>query len=123
MTNDKAAPDALQAAVSTDNAMIAVEVVYALSERQKLIGLQVPHGTTALAAVRQSRIADAFEGLDIEAAPMGIFGKAVDAASHVLAEGDRVEIYRPLLIDPKESRKARAAKVKAGKAAGAVRSE
>jgi uncharacterized protein len=96
--------------------MITVEVVYALPEQQQLIALQVPVGTTALGAVRLSGIAGLFAGIDIEQTPMGIFGKSVDAASHVLAAGERVEIYRPLLIDPKESRKARAAKVKAGKA-------
>jgi putative ubiquitin-RnfH superfamily antitoxin RatB of RatAB toxin-antitoxin module len=97
--------------------LIPVEVAYALPERQQIIALNVPLGTTALAAARQSGIAELFGGLDLEQSPMGIFGKAVEAASHVLAAGERIEIYRPLLIDPKESRKARAAKVKAGKAA------
>lgn len=97
--------------------MIRVEVAYALPERQQIIALNVPQGTTALNAARQSGIADLFEGLDLEQSPMGVFGKAVQPASHVLAAGERVEIYRPLLIDPTESRKARAAKVKAGKAA------
>ena len=96
--------------------MLDIEVVYALPERQKLIALQVPAGTTVREAARQSGITGFFDGLDIEQAPMGIFGKAVDADSHVLMAGNRVEIYRPLLIDPKESRKARAARVKAGRA-------
>jgi putative ubiquitin-RnfH superfamily antitoxin RatB of RatAB toxin-antitoxin module len=99
--------------------LIKVEVAYALPERQKIIALNVPAGTTALAAARLSGIADLFEGLDLDQSPMGVFGRAVDADKHVLAPGDRVEIYRPLLIDPKESRKARAAKVKAGKMAKA----
>jgi len=101
--------------------MIDVEVAYALPEQQKLIALEVPIGTTALQAAQQSGITHYFEELDVEQAPMGVFGKAVDAASHVLAAGERVEIYRPLLIDPKENRKARAAKVKAGRAEKAKR--
>lgn len=95
--------------------LIAVEVAYALPEQQQIIALKVAAGTTALAAARQSGIAGLFGGLDLEQLPMGVFGKAVDAASHVLAAGDRVEIYRPLLIDPKESRKARADKVKSAR--------
>jgi uncharacterized protein len=96
--------------------MITVEVAYALPDQQKLIALQVPAGTTALQAAQQSGITEYFAELDVGQAPMGIFGKAVDAASYVLAAGERIEIYRPLLIDPKENRKARAAKVKADKA-------
>lgn len=112
MANDSVTTDGIES-----QQQIAVEVAYALPDRQKIVALQVPAGTTALAAARQSGIAELFEGLDLDQSPMGIFGKAVEAVSHIVAAGDRVEIYRPLLIDPKESRKARAAKVKSGKAA------
>ncbi|MEG1041570.1 MAG: RnfH family protein, partial [Pseudomonas sp.] len=62
--------------------------------------------------VRMSGIAEQVPGLDIEACPLGIFGKVVsDSAQQVVAEGDRIELYRPLLVDPKEIRKQRAAKV------------
>ena len=90
---------------------IRVEVAYALPERQSIVPLTVPEGTTALAAAQQSGLAEQYEGLSIDDAKLGIFGKAV-AAQHVLQAGDRVEIYRPLIADPKEVRKARAARAK-----------
>jgi hypothetical protein len=93
---------------------IAIEVAYALPERQRILALKVPVGTTMLEAAERSGIARVFEGLDLATAKMGIFGKAVaDPRRHVLAEGDRVEIYRPLTADPKEARKARARKAAA----------
>ena len=95
--------------------MIAVEVAYALPERQAIIELQVEEGTTALEAARRSGITARFEGLDLENAKLGIFGKAV-SPQQVLRVGDRVEIYRPLIADPKEVRKARAARVRERKA-------
>jgi len=90
---------------------IAVEVAYALPERQRIIALKVPAGTTMLDAAERSGIARVFEELDLATARMGIYGKAVaDPRMHVLVDGDRVEIYRPLTADPKEARKARARK-------------
>ena len=94
-----------------DEQTIHVEVAYALPERQAIIPLQVLPGTTALQAAQRSGITDRFEGLVLEDARLGVFGKPV-AADQVLQEGDRVEIYRPLKADPKEVRKARAARVK-----------
>ncbi len=91
---------------------IKVEVAYALPEKQSIIVLEVEQGTTALQAALASNISSQFQGLDVENARMGIFGKAVDASKYELRQGDRVEIYRPLLIDPKANRKARAAKLK-----------
>lgn len=97
---------------------IRVEVAYALPDRQQIIGLDVAPGTTALEAVRMSGIDKRFPDLDIENADMGIFAKAVARpAEQVLAEGDRVEIYRPLIADPKEVRKQRAARLKEAKQA------
>ncbi|MBV2134925.1 RnfH family protein [Pseudomonas sp. MAP12] len=91
---------------------IAVEVVYALADKQQLLRLSVPYGTTMREAAVRSGIAGLFPGLDLAAAPMGIFGKAVAKPDErVLEEGERVEIYRPLIADPKEARKQRAAKV------------
>ena len=92
---------------------IAVEVAYALPDSQKIQAITVPEGTTALEAVQLSGIEQYFDELNInESLKLGVFGKAV-AATHVLSEGERVEIYRPLKIDPKEVRKQRAAKAKA----------
>lgn len=90
-------------------AVMHVEVAYALPEKQRLIGLDVPEGTTMLEAARLSGIAEQFEGLELEKAPMGLFGKVVaNPAGQVLNAGERVEIYRPLKADPKLNRKKRA---------------
>ncbi|MEP1471990.1 MAG: RnfH family protein [Halieaceae bacterium] len=95
----------------SDETTIGVEVAYATPDKQCIVPLTVPEGTTALAAAQQSGLDKQYEGLSIEDSKLGIFGKAV-AATQVLKAGDRVEIYRPLIADPKEVRKARAAKAK-----------
>lgn len=99
--------------------MITVEVAYALPHEQKIISMQVEEGCTAHEAVVRSGIVELFPEIDPAHAPMGIFGKAMrDPRSQVLRDGDRVEIYRPLIADPKEARAKRAAKMKAKKEAG-----
>lgn len=96
--------------------LISVEVAYALPHTQKIIALLVKPGTTALQAAQQSRITDYFPEIDLANAAMGIFGQALGtkglapAAEHVLHQGDRVEIYRPLVVDPKDARRRRAGK-------------
>ena len=90
-----------------------VEVAYATPERQEIVPVEVEEGATMLDAVRRSGIADLFPGLDPEQADMGIFGKVVKSPqTHVLRAGDRVELYRPLKIDPKQARMNRARKKK-----------
>ncbi|HEB28083.1 MAG TPA: RnfH family protein [Porticoccus sp.] len=102
----------------TDAELITVEVAYALPHRQQLIELQVPQGTTAFEAVQQSGIVAQFPEIDLESAKMGIFGQALGTKGlklpkeHVLAMKDRVEIYRPLIVDPKEVRRLRAEKAR-----------
>ncbi len=97
---------------------ITVEVAYALPDKQKIVELSVPRGTTALQAVEQSGIEEFFPGLDAPNMPMGIFGQTLGtkgmapAAEYELESGDRVELYRPLIADPKAVRKQRAAKSK-----------
>ena len=94
---------------------IQVEVAYALPHKQKIVAVEVPEGTTLLDAVRQSGIEVEFPELVLADAKFGIFGKAVrDAEGEVLRAGDRVEIYRPLIIDPKQARANRAAKAAKG---------
>lgn len=101
-----------------ENGLLEVEVVYASADRQRLIGLRVPIGTTALEAVRRSGILQEFPEIDIGKASFGIFSKLLDgrgnptAAEYLLQPRDRVEIYRPLLIDPKQARLRRAARAK-----------
>ena len=94
--------------------MIDVEVAYALAHKQKIYSLQVEQGVTALEAVQRTSVCQDFEGVDLESAKMGIFGQTIKApADHILKAGDRVEIYRPLIADPKEVRRKRAAKAAA----------
>ncbi|TBV07373.1 RnfH family protein [Phytopseudomonas dryadis] len=89
---------------------LSIEVVYATPREQALIQLRLPVGTTAREAVLQSGLQARFPELDLLGAPLGIFGKAIACPEQrVLEEGERVEIYRPLLADPKEVRKRRAA--------------
>jgi len=88
--------------MSKDNTM-TVEVAYALPHKQTLLEIEVPVGTTVLEAAQQSGVAGKFAGVDLENAKFGIFGHVV-APKQVLQEGDRVEIYRPLIADPKEVR-------------------
>lgn len=92
---------------------IKVEVAYATPEKQQIIALDVAIGTTAVEAVRLSGIEREFPELDAQGAAMGIFGrKLAQPEATVLQAGDRVEIYRPLLIDPKQARLNRAAKAR-----------
>ena len=86
---------------------LAIEVAYALPEKQCIVKLEVEAGTTALEAAMQSGIAEHFPGLEIQASKLGIFGEAV-SANTVLQAHDRVEIYRPLQADPKLARRNRA---------------
>jgi len=95
---------------------MAVEVVYALPHKQKIISLTVGEGTTVRQAVMESGIEEHFPEVDVQTCALGIFGKAVPKPDErVLSSGERVEIYRPLIADPKEVRKQRAAKNKAAK--------
>lgn len=96
----------------SESTQIRVEVAYALPEEHQLLSLEVAAGTTALEAAQQSGIADFFPDLTLDDnTRLGVFGQAVPV-TQVLTDGDRVEIYRPLLADPKAVRKARAAKAK-----------
>ncbi|MBA2659278.1 MAG: RnfH family protein [Nitrosospira sp.] len=86
---------------------IEVEVIYALSDKQIIRQLSLPVGTTAQQAVELSGIIGIFPEIDLSKNKLGIFGKLV-AARAILRNRDRVEIYRPLIVDPKERRRRRA---------------
>jgi putative ubiquitin-RnfH superfamily antitoxin RatB of RatAB toxin-antitoxin module len=90
-------------------ASITVEVVHAAADRQWLQTLQLPANATVSDALRLSQIATQFPELDLAQCALGIFGRVVPA-DRMLEPGDRVEIYRPLMVDPKEVRRLRAAK-------------
>ena len=85
-----------------------VEVVYALPEAQHRVHLELETGATVRVALDAVRRIPPFAGLDLDAVPVGVFGRRVSRDS-MLSPGDRVEIYRPLLVDPKEARRRRAA--------------
>ena len=86
-----------------------IEVAYALPDEQVLLKAQVEQGATVLTGIEQSGILKKFPQIDPHKDAVGIFGKKskLDA---LLSAGDRIEIYRPLIADPKEARKKRAAK-------------
>lgn len=98
--------------------LISVEVAYALPNKQKIIEVLVEPGITAFQAAERSGIVNVFPEIDLESAKMGLFGQSLGtkglkaAREHVLQQGDRVEIYRPLTADPKEVRRKRAEKAK-----------
>ena len=87
---------------------ITVEVAYARPDSQRIVSLDVEPGTTLIQAVERSAIVDSYPEIDLDAATFGVFGKVEKQRDRVLRDGDRVEIYRPLLIDPKAKRAKRA---------------
>lgn len=104
------------AEASAEQRMIRVEVAWAVPRRHWLRTLSVPAGTTARQAVIQSGIDEQWPEVDVRGAPLGIFSRKLDGRQQPLPEeytlqpGDRVEIYRPLEIDPKQARRQRAAR-------------
>ncbi len=96
---------------------INVEVVYALPHEQTLLKVQAPQGATLAEAVRLSGILDKYPEIDISKNKLGIFGKLSKPESE-LRDHDRIEIYRPLIADPKEVRRQRAAEGKVMKKGG-----
>lgn len=85
---------------------IHVEVAYAKPSIQVIIPFEVPLGTTVLQVIEQTGILKKFKDIDLNQNKVGIFSKPC-ALDTLLREGDRVEIYRPLLADPKEIRRRR----------------
>lgn len=85
---------------------VVVEVVYATPQRQLLRRVDVPAGASVAAAIAASGLVDEC-GLDEEAIDVGIWSRRVSMDTRVQA-GDRIEIYRPLQIDPKQARRQRA---------------
>lgn len=90
---------------------ILVEVAYALPQKQEVLSLKVRAGATVSQAIEQSGILADFPEIDMASAKVGIFGKQTKLDVE-LKDKDRIEIYRPLIADPKEVRKKRAAEGK-----------
>jgi putative ubiquitin-RnfH superfamily antitoxin RatB of RatAB toxin-antitoxin module len=90
---------------------IRVEVVYATPEKQVLRALDVDEGATVVQAIALSGIGEEFDNMELKHKQVGIFSQKV-SLDHVLRQGDRIEIYRPLIADPKQVRRERAEKAK-----------
>lgn len=90
---------------------ITVEVVYALPDRQYLRKITLPEGANVEQAIVSSGLLELRTDIDLSRNKVGIFSRAVKL-SDILRDGDRVEIYRPLLVDPKELRRQRAERTK-----------
>jgi uncharacterized protein len=96
---------------------IKIELVYALPHEQTLLKLEVPKAATIAEAIKLSGILEKYPEIDLEKGKFGIFGK-LSKADAVLREKDRIEIYRPLIADPKEVRRKRAEEGKVMKKGG-----
>jgi len=94
-----------------DTIEVEVEVVFALAERQMLVSVALAAGATARDAVNASGIAREFPDQELSACRLGIWGRLIEG-DQVLQDGDRIEIYRPLTVDPREARRRLAAEGK-----------
>jgi putative ubiquitin-RnfH superfamily antitoxin RatB of RatAB toxin-antitoxin module len=88
--------------------IIAVEVVYAMPEQQKIVELEISEGSSIEQAIIESGLLLEYPEIDLENFEVGIFGKVLNKAQ-LVKSGDRIEIYRALIQDPKEARRNRAA--------------
>ena len=101
---------------------INIEVVYALPDEQVLFRQQLPDGITVAEAIRLCGILEKYPGIDLAANKLGIFGKLAKLDT-ALRDKDRIEIYRPLIADPKEVRRKRAEEGKAMKKGSGITAE
>jgi uncharacterized protein len=92
-----------------DDRLLEIEVAWATPDDEVIIALRLPRGATALNAIERSGILQRVPAIDLAKNKIGVFGKLV-APDYVLHQYDRVEIYRPLIADPKEIRRSRANK-------------
>lgn len=84
-----------------------VEIVFALPGRQVLQSMELPEGSTVADAIRRSALMREFPAVDFDQLQAGVWGKLVERG-RVLLDGDRVELYRPLMMDPREARRLKA---------------
>lgn len=86
---------------------LLIEVAYALPEEQLILEVEVPADSTVEHAIKRSGILERYPQIDLESDKVGIFGKMCKLNAS-LKNKDRIEIYRPLIADPKESRRQKA---------------
>jgi len=89
---------------------VHVEVVYALAQTQRLVELDLRAGATVADALEHVAASPEFAGLDLDRATVGIYGRLIKDRAQRLNEGDRIEIYRPLNVDPMAARRERASR-------------
>ena len=94
-----------------DSNEIRIEVAYALPHKQVLLALSVEPGTSVMDAIDRSGMRTEFPDIRIDPGKLGVFGRKIQP-DHQLKDGDRIEIYRALIADPKEVRRERAKKAK-----------
>ncbi|MDH5392769.1 MAG: RnfH family protein [Gammaproteobacteria bacterium] len=94
-----------------------IEVVYGHADRQSLLSVEIDENQSIEDAIKKSGILELYEEIDLNVNKVGIFGK-ISKLSSTLKQGDRVEIYRPLIADPKEVRRRREAEGKKMKKGG-----
>jgi putative ubiquitin-RnfH superfamily antitoxin RatB of RatAB toxin-antitoxin module len=95
--------------------MISVEVVAAVRERQKIVKLMLEQGATAADALSRANLEKSFPDIDFQRSRLAVWGRQA-RRDQILRDGDRVEVLRPLTIDPRDARRELA---KAGKSMGA----
>lgn len=91
--------------------MDSIEIIYALPDQQNLLTQPLQEGQTVQAAIQASNLLERYPELDLATMVVGIFGKKTKM-TQLLRAHDRIEIYRPLIADPKEVRKRKAAEGK-----------
>lgn len=107
---------------ATTKATVQAEVIYALAQRQERVSLNLANGSTVQHAIEQSGLLAKHPEIDLAKVKVGIYGK-LSKLDTALRDRDRVEIYRPLIADPKEVRKQRAAEGKVMKKGGGAEAE
>lgn len=93
------------------NSLITIEVAYALPTKQSLVSIAIDKDATVEEAIYASNILDEYPDIDLTKTKVGVWSRVV-RLKDTLIDGDRIEIYRPLIADPKEIRKRRAEKAK-----------
>ena len=95
----------------SQNRQLNVEVVYGTPQKQKIVSISVDSGCTVASAIEQSAMVTLFPEIDLDTSKVGVWNRTCKL-DQILNDGDRIEIYRPLIADPKEVRKRRAEKAK-----------
>lgn len=100
--------------VSEHDAQFVVDVIYARGDVQEMVAVELPKGGTIRAAIERSRLAERYPEIDLAVNKVGVFG-TLKNLNDLVQSGDRVEIYRPLLVDPKQARRDNASAAKAAR--------